>query len=514
MLMSTSDLTDHATELIDLIGSINEGAGQTSVWMKTMISQFPELIAYTGNLTVLYSKIGEKVQQLSAAYVNSQYEDIVSNERVFKEIKEDLYGRLTSSQQSVLDRFGTTGVTSITDIMSYLKTQYQKDGSLPEQAQGILDAVQATVNEYGLTVTSDILKEYYDRLIEFRTQVLDNEINNLTEQKEALQGINQQREYENQLIEAKLKLENASKEKKRVYRAGIGWVYESDQEAIKEAQKNLEEVERQKTTSALENQIATLQQEKDELSSIYDQQNYENLQKFYEAYVNESSKNEGNVKTAQQFYVDMVKGVSGISTSLLDLIQQESEKDADDKTKALAKAEEAWKNLTSIDDPTKEAGKYNTALEEYHTAANAAKNAGAEKSDFEKFTGTTQTTNAKQGEKENAWEVLNGDITDQQYSVKTKVLLPGEGDKHWEGRVDLADVTDDPTILTWLFQDLKGNGGYIITSAGKIIRPRDNLSYQIKDEDDDLKEYADRMKESHSLDDAVYIGYSGKNEAV
>ena len=102
----------------------------------------------------------------------------------------------------------------------------------------------------------------------------------LEEQKSALEQINKQREYENKLIEAKLKLENAQNEKKKVWREGVGWVYEADTSAIADAQKELEELDNEKQINELQTLIDELQAQRDWMTKITDDKAFEKAQEF------------------------------------------------------------------------------------------------------------------------------------------------------------------------------------------------------------------------------------------
>lgn len=66
----------------------------------------------------------------------------------------------------------------------------------------------------------------------------------------------------NKLLELQNKLKTAQREKKRVYREGIGWVFESDREKVKEAQNNLDDFYRDDKLNDLEeaknNELALL----------------------------------------------------------------------------------------------------------------------------------------------------------------------------------------------------------------------------------------------------------------
>lgn len=102
----------------------------------------------------------------------------------------------------------------------------------------------------------------------------------LEEQKSALEQINKQREYENKLIEAKLKLENAQNEKKKVWREGVGWVYEADTSAIADAQKELEELDNEKNINELQTLIDELQAQRDWLTKVTDDKAFMKAQEF------------------------------------------------------------------------------------------------------------------------------------------------------------------------------------------------------------------------------------------
>ena len=105
-------------------------------------------------------------------------------------------------------------------------------------------------------------------MVQAMTSMIDREVSNLEEQKQALSDINKQREYELRLVEAKLKLENASKEKTRVWREGVGWTYEANQTAIATAEQELKQVQNEQQVSELEEQIAILKGQKEEFENL------------------------------------------------------------------------------------------------------------------------------------------------------------------------------------------------------------------------------------------------------
>ena len=107
----------------------------------------------------------------------------------------------------------------------------------------------------------------------------EKQIENLTQQKEALGSINDERKKELEYIKAKDALENARKEKKRVYRAGVGWSYESDDNAIAEAVEKIETLDVEKQQNLLQVQIDQLKQQNEILENLPNEKELEELKK-------------------------------------------------------------------------------------------------------------------------------------------------------------------------------------------------------------------------------------------
>lgn len=115
VLMSTAEIQTLMGNYTSLLSSITTGAGDTSKWMETIISQFPELIAYMGDTSALFTHLTTKINQLSEAYLQSQYEDIISSTEFYKTIKDSFEGRLS---QENIDALTKAGVDSVSSILS------------------------------------------------------------------------------------------------------------------------------------------------------------------------------------------------------------------------------------------------------------------------------------------------------------------------------------------------------------------------------------------------------------
>lgn len=460
-IMSTSDLSDEIDNYDSLISDITSGAGDVSGWMQTIISDYPELIAYMGDTPTLFKKITEKLKGLNEVYLNSAFSEVLQNTGTYTETKDTFYSYLGEDVIKTLEGYGTTGVTSYQDAWDYIQTQiidYAEDGTaiLSSEGQEVFNAIKSTFEEYGISVTADKTSAQFKSAIQYQSSLLDDQINNLTEQKEALQSITSQREYENKLIEAKLKLENASKEKKRVYRAGVGWVYEADQSSIKEAQENLESVETEKTVSSLETQIADLQAQKEELNNIYDEINNANLAANLEALVDESKDIQGGIDGLIEWMKD---GVNGTTKTGAEAADSKLVTSAEDKKKALSDMETAWNELLKAD--PSDIDDYNTKLKDFTTKATTAQNAGVTEAQIGDW--ATGTFSGKSGM--SAWNVLEkGYSALEKHEAKQLSLKDSSGS--YKGTVTYESFSSD---VDDVWKQLKDGKGTIWDSKGNVI---------------------------------------------
>lgn len=137
-------------------------------------------------------------------------------------------------------------------------------------------------------------EEYYDKLEELASNQLSKEQERLSKQQEQannenslarawiqrkisdLEKQNEEQEKQNELIEKQMDLEKAKAKRVRVYREGVGFVYEQDTEAIKDATKALQDYKKQQEDPAITElkNILAMFDDADELANI---KNLENL---------------------------------------------------------------------------------------------------------------------------------------------------------------------------------------------------------------------------------------------
>lgn len=137
-------------------------------------------------------------------------------------------------------------------------------------------------------------EEYYDRLEELASNQLAKEQDALSKRQEQannenslarswiqrkisdLEKQNEEQEKQNELIEKQTDLEKAKVKRVRIYREGVGFVYEQDTEAVKEATKALQEYKKQQEDPEITEwkNILAMFDDADELATI---KNLENL---------------------------------------------------------------------------------------------------------------------------------------------------------------------------------------------------------------------------------------------
>ena len=140
---------------------------------------------------------------------------------------------------------------------------------------GAVDAWSDTISK--LVYDIDLASEMRDKYVEYRVNEYDKEIEDLNSIKDTLGDINKQREKELELLKARDALENAKNERKRVYRAGVGFTYEADQSAIAEAQEKVDQLEAKRTQEDIEYQISLLEQQKAILENLSKDEQMEQL---------------------------------------------------------------------------------------------------------------------------------------------------------------------------------------------------------------------------------------------
>ena len=198
----------------------------------------------------------------------------------YKEIQDALH------QQA--EYYRSLNLAENNDLIQDLQSQwwdYQK--KIKELEQGIADEIEKQNKEIKEQMEKelDLLDERFEALRDYAVDMIDKEIelkeqalqkqNDLLDEqiekyKEEEDNLENQKDIEDKLLkieEARKKLAEAKNQKVRVYRAGKGFVYESDFNAVSQAQKQLDELLKEwnlfQEKAKIANIIAELEAEKE-----------------------------------------------------------------------------------------------------------------------------------------------------------------------------------------------------------------------------------------------------------
>lgn len=110
--------------------------------------------------------------------------------------------------------------------------------------------------------------DYYNTIIQAVEALSDKKIKALNNEKDALKDKNDEQQRELDLIEAQNNLDKAKKQKVFVYKEGEGLVQVQDEKAVKDAQKNLDDVQTNIKEADIDKQIEALNTYKDSFSDM------------------------------------------------------------------------------------------------------------------------------------------------------------------------------------------------------------------------------------------------------
>ena len=264
----------------DLLSAASEGSLLTSENLNKIANQFPTLLRGI-------DEAGKYTTDLSSDNILDNIIRMMTDEDSLREIYSGLFSGSVAKDSAIWNNFMTLGkgseIASDSTLEQDIKDRVKKAGSYSDIVDLFATDEMAEYNnafkEYVASMypITDLLDTQAKILEEYGKYTLETEISNLESIRDSLDDVNKQREKELELIKAKEALENASKEKKRVYRAGVGFVYTTDQEAVKSAQEKVDELERQRDKDNIQYQIDSLQQQKEILENIENNKQLESL---------------------------------------------------------------------------------------------------------------------------------------------------------------------------------------------------------------------------------------------
>lgn len=279
----------------DLLSAASEGSLLTSENLNKIANQFPTLLRGV-------DEAGKYTKDLSSDNILDNIIRMMTDEDSLREIYSGLFSGSVAKDSEIWNNFMTLGKGSEianSNLSEEIKERIKKAGSYSDIVDIFaMDKMKEYNDAFKEYVTSmypitDLLDTQAKILEEYGKYTLETEISNLESVRDSLDDVNKQREKELELIKAKEALENASKEKKRIYRAGVGFVYTTDQEAVKSAQGKVDELERQRDKDNIQYQIDSLQQQKEILENIENNKQLESLVDTAERILGSDGSNNG-----------------------------------------------------------------------------------------------------------------------------------------------------------------------------------------------------------------------------
>lgn len=511
-LMSNTEIVEKYSNLNNIFEDLADNTALTAENFNKMIELYPQLISNSGSLTDLYDKI---VNQQALSLANSLWTEMLTGESVGKDFKEKNATWIKGLENSFPDlakAIGKNGFT-ITNLLE-LAEQYSTGD---EKQKGIAEQIKTKIAEYFEYIPDvEITNPALEKAIEYQERLWKKQISNLEEQKDALSKVNEEREKELNLMKAQEQLENARKEKKMVYREGVGFVYEADESAISEAQKNLEDLDTQKRQDEIQAEIDLLNYLQETLDALKDDQELAKLKTAFDTYASAQKENgnklgentEAVLKLADALDNQKISFKYDKNGALVVTLPDGSNESfntgdsIDQETKTALKTlatqrdilDDKAKTLASLDatksprDYNKAVGEYNTALDNYNTTKSSLSGkVGA---------GTTMTTAS--GE-----ETTYGDFTKDDSGLTKKDeskirVIPSLSQPDREKTVDWGKHSGGKTM--------KWNEW---TSKGEIWLNPNATQYDMKWQGDDGASY----DFDHHRDFTVIKRYNAKDDS-
>lgn len=412
---SASQLREMLNDLYGILDSYYETGYLDLDAQEKILSNYPEyadLISDPGKIAESINKI---VDGVKVVYVKNSLNEWAQNEKNAETYVEDFlknnYDKDTYKQLWSDKRyFGD--VSTPEQILQRIDMLMAAKDPKKEILQAVKDNIEKGMKNYESMAAALAEQLENTKKLESVNKYLDKsyekQINALEEQKSALEQINSQREYENKLIEAKIKLENAQNEKKKVWREGVGWVYEADTSAIADAQKELEDLDNEKKVNELQAQIDELQAQRDYLGDIADKQELEGLKKVYEDWQKEIGVSNAGQAQALEYFEAAYTKIQNLNLtpnktgSAGNLTEGYLENITDQRTKNLGAAKGAFE-ASNIQAPTtrqdytvgavKQVNDYNSGLANFATKTKEYLDAGGSKEELAKELGLTTDDN-------------------------------------------------------------------------------------------------------------------------
>lgn len=208
-----------------------------------------------------------------------------------QELHEERFDEAISDAEHVIELYAKRADVTDEDLqlMKGIMTSLEKE--LRDIQDGNIEATKKRIKEL-----QKMWMDYYDSILEREQELLEAQLEDrdsvlsaidnlfnerieaIDEEIESLQKINEEHKTALELQKAQAALDEAKSQKtRRVLRQGVGWLYEADEDAIKEAEETLADLEYEKTIETLEKQKEALEELQNKWAEIPDEfEKYQN----------------------------------------------------------------------------------------------------------------------------------------------------------------------------------------------------------------------------------------------
>lgn len=237
-----------------------------------------------------YRKYEEEVYKGLKSYYKSYCDDMMNYYDKKLDASKMSYKEYCDSVSKMLADMHNSGKISDKDWYDYTKTMLEKQKDVYDRAlsaitrrlQKEIDAWQAKID--ALNDQNDILndqKDNYDKILSAVSNVYDKEIDRLNEQKDLLQDQIDALNDKNDALDLQYRKEQAlyalqkaqQQRTRKLYVEGKGYIYDTDNEAIRDAQKDLDDITNEELINSLQKEQDKIQESIDILEKYKEKWN-------------------------------------------------------------------------------------------------------------------------------------------------------------------------------------------------------------------------------------------------
>jgi len=382
------------------LDALKDQYDSSEITINEYISSLTNLLGKVGQGTEAWRKINKELQKQKLDKIKDDYNSgrislnqyIISLQNLQKE-----YRQSTKEWNSLADAIKKAKLDQLKEQQNDLKAALSAvNNVLEKQIDEYEDLKNAADERYDdeldklndLKDSLDDKNDDYQRAQQAVVDFLNEQLNAINEQKdtvesyydnviESIEKMNQDTQESIELAEAYETLMNAMTQKtKKVYKEGLGWVWTTDAEAIKEAKKTYEDLIKSATTKEIEEQKdKTVKSLEEQIESLQDY--IDSWDKVFDKFDNEKNRNLADILLGEN-WTEMVSNldpqiVEDFTDAYYDLQKNldETSKQIEELNKKKEEEDEYWDKL--IKDLQDYKGEWSDIANVYEEAQNALK---------------------------------------------------------------------------------------------------------------------------------------------